>query len=229
MAAHAIRLVCFDLGGVLLRICRSWREGCQAAGLPLRLDAIDDPSGANGWREISRRYQTGLITCDHYFRDMAASTNHRYSAQEIQRIHHAWILGEYDGIGRVIDRIHDCGNGVRTACLSNVNHSHWSQMPRFPSVMKLHHRLASHEIGTIKPDAAAYRELELRTSIAGEQILFFDDLPENIAAARQLGWVAHEIDPLKPTDAQMMSTLDALRIGARPQAATHRAHLHRSL
>ena len=29
-------LVCFDLGGVVIRICRSWEEGCAAAGLPLR-------------------------------------------------------------------------------------------------------------------------------------------------------------------------------------------------
>ena len=35
-----IRLVCFDLGGVLVKICRSWSDGCRAAGLDVRIDDI---------------------------------------------------------------------------------------------------------------------------------------------------------------------------------------------
>ena len=31
--ANSISLVCFDLGGVVLRICQSWAEGCVVAGL----------------------------------------------------------------------------------------------------------------------------------------------------------------------------------------------------
>ena len=31
-----VALVCFDLGGVLVRICRDWAEGCRAAGLTVR-------------------------------------------------------------------------------------------------------------------------------------------------------------------------------------------------
>ena len=33
-----ISLVCFDLGGVVVRICRSWAEGCAEAGLDVRGD-----------------------------------------------------------------------------------------------------------------------------------------------------------------------------------------------
>ena len=29
-------IVCFDIGGVLVRICRTWEEGCIAADVPLR-------------------------------------------------------------------------------------------------------------------------------------------------------------------------------------------------
>ncbi len=36
MLEKRIRLVCFDLGGVVIRICRTWAEGCAAAGLEVR-------------------------------------------------------------------------------------------------------------------------------------------------------------------------------------------------
>ena len=60
MANPTHRLVCFDLGGVIIRICRTWAEGCRAAGLDVRRPEL--------WRQthIARRriiidYQTGRI------------------------------------------------------------------------------------------------------------------------------------------------------------------------
>lgn len=205
MAGNSIRMVCFDLGGVLIRICRSWREGCTAASLPLRLESIEDPSSANGRREISRLYQTGRITTEQYWRELSASTNHLYSPHEIERIHHAWMLGEYEGVADVIDAIHAAN--IATACLSNTNHAHWVRMDEFPAVMKLHHRLASHELRLAKPDHEIYREFERLTQMRSEQILFFDDLPENIEAAKAVGWHAVAIDPLSRTDAQITAAL----------------------
>ena len=35
-------LICFDLGGVLVRICRSWDEGCAAAEVPIRPFEVDE-------------------------------------------------------------------------------------------------------------------------------------------------------------------------------------------
>jgi len=37
VTTSGIRMVCFDLGGVLIKHCRTWREGCAAAGLRLRV------------------------------------------------------------------------------------------------------------------------------------------------------------------------------------------------
>ena len=207
-------MVCFDLGGVLIRICRSWKEGCAAAGLPLREQSITDPSCANGRREIGRKYQTGQITCDQYSNELAASTSYLYSPHEIQRIHHAWLLGEYEGVGPVIDSIHHAG--VRTACLSNTNHAHWIRMDEFRAVMKLQQRFASHELGLVKPDIAIYREFERRTEVPAKHILLLDDLPENIEAARSAGWHAHQIDPHSPTDVQIAAALRAHDIHCEP-------------
>ena len=202
MNRPAIKLVCFDLGGVLLRICRSWREGCAAAGLDLRGDCIDDPSSANGRRELGLLYQTGRITCDQYFSQLAASTDHRYTTDELRRIHHAWILGEYQGVGDVIASLHAAG--LTTACLSNTNYGHWNRMGEFPAVMNLHRRFASHEMGLHKPDPAIFRAFENAVNHRGLEILFFDDLSENVAAAAEVGWRAVQVDPHTRTDDQIV-------------------------
>lgn len=201
----SIQLVCFDLGGVLIRICRSWAEGCRAAGVPVRSDFASDPSGANGHRQLSRRHQTGRIACAQFFQEMSATCDGLYSPAEIERIHDAWIMGEYPGVSTLIDRIHAAG--VTTAALSNTNASHWRQMLAFPAFTKLGHRLASHDLGLVKPDVAVYREAERRFGVAGDRILFFDDLPDNIAAASHIGWRAATIDHAGDTAQQIEAAL----------------------
>jgi putative hydrolase of the HAD superfamily len=206
-APSSVRLVCFDLGGVLLRICRSWTEGCRAAGLDLRSGPAfgDDPLSASPRNHLSRLYQTGRIDCSEYFGNLADAVDHLYTPAEIERIHHAWIIEEYPLVGRTIDHIHAAG--LRTAALSNTNHAHWQRMREFPAVMKLHHRLASHELGMAKPDPAIYRAAEQRLGVNGAAILFFDDLIENIDAARSVGWQTVHIDHTRDTAGQIESAL----------------------
>jgi putative hydrolase of the HAD superfamily len=45
-------------------------------------------------------------------------------------------------------------------------------------------------LGARKPEPRFYREVERQLGVAGEDILFWDDQPENVAAARERGWSA---------------------------------------
>jgi glucose-1-phosphatase len=202
-----VQLVCFDLGGVLIRICRSWQEGCAAAGLDLR-GGLDGRDSVGGWyapREITDRYQTGRITCDEFATQLAHAFDNRYNPGEIMRVHHAWMLGEYEGVCAIIHRIHQAG--LRTAALSNTNAAHWRRLPEFAAFASLQHRLASHELGLAKPDEAIYREAERRFGLAGSSILFFDDLLENIKAARKIGWRTMHVDHTGDTAQQIEAAL----------------------
>jgi len=55
-------------------------------------------------------------------------------------------------------------------------------------------RLASHELGAVKPDEEIHRKAERLLEAAPAEILFFDDTEENIDAARAFGWNAELID-----------------------------------
>lgn len=203
--SNGVKLVCFDLGGVLIRICRSWREGCAAAGLDVRDECCNGFPNVPGWHELGFQFGTGAIDGPTWARRISAALNGLYSDREILAIHDAWMLGEYEGVGDVIDRIHQAG--LATAALSNTNHLHWSRINKFPSIGKLGRRFASHEMRLHKPDPAIYHEFERSVGLAGAEILFFDDLPENVASAREVGWITEQIDHRNGTDQQIEGAL----------------------
>lgn len=204
-----IRLVCFDWGGVILRICRSWAQGCEAAGLPVRGE-----SGASVWgerrRPLAKAFEIGKLSEAEFFGQMAASMDHLYSSEEIERIHAAWLLGEYAGVDAIVDRLVALPL-IETGMLSNTNPHHWARqsphpeglLAHFPTAGKLKHRYASHLMGHAKPDATIYEEFARAVGRAPGEILFFDDLPDNIATAKACGWIAEQIDHTGDTAGQI--------------------------
>ncbi len=223
MSQAPIQLVCFDLGGVLVRICRTWEEACARAGIDVRAsDEWDRLRPAR--REITRLYGIGRIPCDQYFRDISLAMGGLYTPAEVQRIHHAWTIEDYPGVSDVLARLNE--TGVRTACLSNTNHSHWVRLvhhdgdrdlpgkPEFPVVRLIGERHASHLLGTAKPDSSAYAAFQRAVDVAPGRILFFDDLEENIAAAQKAGWVARHIDHQADTARQIEAHLRDLGLPA---------------
>jgi putative hydrolase of the HAD superfamily len=188
-----IRLICFDAGGVLVRICRTWEEGCAAAGLPARpRDHSEDASRRR--RELHRLHQCGRIDGAAYHAGLAATSAGSYTPEEIRRVHDAWIIDEYEGARSLVSDLHDAG--LVTGVLSNTNESHWSIMgaQRAMAVFDVHHPHASHLLGHVKPDEEIFRAFEAATGHGPSQILFFDDLADNVEAAMSAGWQARQVD-----------------------------------
>lgn len=210
--AVRIRCVCFDWGGVILRICRSWAEGCARAGLPVHPAAVTDRAAA-GRREAAEAFQLGRITRDEFFDAVSLATAGAYSPADARRIHDAWLIAEYAGVPELIRELGRM-KGLTTALLSNTNEAHWErQLPRdgkpgdFPAAHALHVRHASHLLRLAKPDPAIYAAFERETGFLPAEVLFFDDLAENIAAARARGWRGEQIDHAGDTAAQMRASL----------------------
>ena len=60
----------------------------------------------------------------------------------------------------------------------------------FPDGAFLEPMIFSAEIGAAKPTDAAFAAAEARLGFGGEGVLFIDDTPANVAAARRRGWDA---------------------------------------
>lgn len=210
----APELVCFDWGGVILRICRSWREACDRAGLPFH-EHIATPDLTHQRRGLAHRYQIGAIGEAEFFDAVAEATAGAYSAREVEVIHDTWLIEEYPGVSEVIAELARVGRAA-TGLLSNTNARHWARHlptpegspPDFPTIGVLEHRHASHLLGHAKPDRDIYAAFEARTGFSGGSILFFDDLEENIDAARAHGWRTFRVDHEGDTAAQIRGELE---------------------
>ena len=199
-----IKVVCFDLGGVVIRICRTWPQGCAAAGLDVRTQHDRDRTAERRTQTVVD-YQCGRIDCVTFATQISEIIEGEYSAEEIMAVHHAWLIDSYAGIEDIVNRLNTAG--YHTACLSNTNHAHWIRMDEFPAVGKLQTRLASHELGLHKPDTEIYIAAQDAFGCEPHEIIFFDDLPENVKAAEATGWNAVQIDHAGNTSAQVRQGL----------------------
>lgn len=206
--SEPIRIVVFDLGGVLVQIVHSWGEAHARAGL-LPHPITEDHAFLARRAQLLDALSIGRITPAGYYTGVAGASRGVYAPDEVERIHLAWHWAEYPGVDAVVDAIESAG--VATGALSNTSAPHWADLldaaGRYPTVRRLRHRVASHLAGALKPDASIYQAFEEVSGHSGARLLYFDDLEENVEAARTLGWHAEQIDPAGDTAAQLRSAL----------------------
>lgn len=200
----SIRVVCFDLGGVLIRINYDWEGALEIAGF-----AHLRKTPARGLTDMPglEQYQSGQMSEESYLSDLASFLRLQDS-DEATRVHAGILRQSYQGTFELIESLKT--RGLRVGCLSNTNRIHWNEMltsPRFPNVQALHLQLASHELMLSKPDAAIYHAFEHAAQADADQIVFFDDNLPNVQAAKALGWNAYLIDPSLETVPQMVRYL----------------------
>ena len=188
------RLVVFDLGQVLVRVCDGWQDACKRVGIAHEHIDLTDHDVAR-MTEIIHRWDSGIIDLAQFAEEVAPLRG--ISAADVIRIHEAYLLGPFEGAVELIDDLNAAG--LHTACLSNTNAGHWRSMTtpgdwNFLPLDRMTFQFASHLVGCCKPDEKIYRHVEARTGVRGSRVLFFDDRAENVEAAKRIGWRAHVIE-----------------------------------
>lgn len=202
-----IQLICFDLGGVLIRIADNWTDACARAGLSVgidpRLPLVHEylAATANG-------IMTGQLDTRSFVAQIAKLTG--LLPPQVMQASAGWLCGPYPGVGALIESV--VASEVQTACLSNTNDHHWQLMTtndnfNFLPLDRFDHRFASHLIGYVKPASGIYVYVEEATGMSDESILFFDDIAVNVEAAQKRGWLAYKIDQGGDPVAQMTQHL----------------------
>lgn len=202
-------LVCFDLGGVLVRIRRTWQSCAEAAGV--RIEAPDDPPWDLTDFPLFDAYQIGAVGTVEYLEALATYLG--VSPAEAREVHRFILHEPYAGTDGLVRSLQDAG--LDTACLSNTNELHWVEMTetgRFPCVEALRYRVTSQGVGLLKPDPAIFRLFDRETGYSAERVVYFDDHQINVDAARAHGWTAFLVDHQGDTAGQIRSHLDALQL-----------------
>jgi putative hydrolase of the HAD superfamily len=206
-------IVIFDLGRVLVNICDSWRHACEVAGVTAgRAGALSEEDRA-AMMQLVVASETGRLDQAAFCREAAGVL--QLEPTHVRALSDIYLLNTFPG---AIELLHELRQrGYPTACLSNTNASHWAIMcdPKHPAWLPMEifsHRFASHLIGHRKPADAIYEHVEKETGRRGDEIVFFDDLKENIEAATRRGWIGVQVEKGSNPVEQMRKALTALDV-----------------
>lgn len=177
----------FDVGDVLEVVgppgwTASWRErlGLTAAEFDAAVDRVDPQglavTGGLGEAELRAGYAGALgltgTQADQFWSDMWD-----------------WYCGVLDE--ELVTYLRDLRSRVRTGILSNSADGarrEEGRRHRLPDLVDV--VVYSHEVGLAKPDPAVYLLTCTRLGVTPAQVVFVDDLPVNVAAARAVGITA---------------------------------------
>ena len=149
--------------------------------------------------ELNVAYQRGLYDWPETRARLVDETaRYGFCASDWDLIEHGIIVGPKSDAEEVV---HHCEtNGFRLGILSNTCELHVSQFESFNFLKSIpeEFRVYSHREKVFKPEPAAYHRFEEVTATSAESIVFFDDTPVNVTAARSLGWTAFHVPRGEP-------------------------------
>jgi HAD superfamily hydrolase (TIGR01509 family) len=173
------RVVLFDLGNVLvyLRLERFW-------------DALQEPDAerrqrvGHELREMGKVYEAGRMTTEEFRREAFTIVGNQKAA-EIERAFLGVLPEPVEGMEEVVRTI---SSQASTGLVSNTNPLHFDHCLRsVPSLRWIQRFYLSYEIKALKPDPQFYAGVVRGEGGNPSEMLFIDDLPENIAAATAAG------------------------------------------
>jgi putative hydrolase of the HAD superfamily len=186
MNSANIQAILFDLGGVLVE----W-DGIQPL-LDLSGGRLTPDEARLFWLNSPavRQFETGLCSEQEFAREAVKELGTDLDPEEFITRFTSWDRGPLPGAKVLVDRLK---KQFPLYCLSNNNPVHWT----LPHIQELTSafaaRFVSFEMGLMKPDPAAFEYVAERIAEPMGQVLFFDDNPECVEAAVEVGFMAREV------------------------------------
>lgn len=201
----AVRAVLCDLGGVVIRIdaTRTWAGWAAHSTLP------DVDPYAPYTDEVYERFERDEVPEAEYLRNVRDRLSLEGTDDELVAAFNDLYLGVDEATVAVLRERRD--RGALVLALTNTNRTHhrvWSD--RYAGPLEVFHEIhCSHDLGARKPEPAAFlRTLETH-GLAPDEVVFIDDVPGYVEAARALG--LHAITFLDADDlAHRLAELDWL-------------------
>ena len=194
-----IEALLFDLGGVVMAI--DWElafaRWSADSGVPLARIRDRYHLGESYWR-----YERGEIGESEFYASLRETIGVELDDERMRAGWCAIFAGE---IVETVALLRELEGRVALYAFSNKNAAHQREWARYASALAPFRRIfASHEMKARKPEREPFETIAREIATPPERILFFDDLPENVAGARAAGLAAVQVT--SPQD-----IVDALR------------------
>jgi len=180
-----VRVVIFDLGGVILHFSRETicKNLAARTGLPAKeiYPLIFDTS-------LEEAYDMGLVSDDEFHQEVCRRLEiqiPRDAFRDIWEQSFTPVPGMESVIAGLSDRL-------PLYLLSNTNSGHFPHcLDSFPVLKFFQAHLLSYELKSRKPREEIYQRALEKMGIEPEYCLFIDDRPENLEAAQRFGIRTH--------------------------------------
>ena len=178
------RVILFDLGGVLVE--NTGEQGLSSL-LPYQLGRQELWAR---WlaSDAVRRFECGQIPPEVFAARFIEEWRLEVGPAAFIESFVTWPRGLFDGAAVLVRNLRA---RHRVACLSNTNALHWARFPEFARMFDS--SFASHLTGFLKPDPEAFEHVLRELDVRPDAVWFFDDLQQNVEAARKAGMRAVQI------------------------------------
>lgn len=137
-------------------------------------------------------FEAGQVSTDDYT-DWAMKTLN--TSATIEEFHQAWqnIFQPIQPMWETARKLHTDGHRLILFSNTNAIHCPWV-FEKYPEFSIFHGAVLSYEIGAIKPQPEIYQYAIDKFSLVPENTLYIDDLPANIQAGNEFGFISHQYD-----------------------------------
>ena len=184
-----VKALLFDLGGVVVEFdfARALAHWAPMSSLPPEALA-----GVFSHDEDYQRHERGELSGPEYFGTLRRKLQLDASDEQIEAGWNAIFQAE---IGQTLDAIEGVRPLLPCYAFSNTNKSHHAAWrAAFPRIELAFDKIfTSSDIGLRKPEPAAFEHVCREIGMPTQSLLFFDDLEENVLAARACGLQAVQV------------------------------------
>lgn len=175
-----ITRVLFDLGNVLAYI--DFGAFWKSLGYLEQRDVQPYKQGYTSW---TVRYEHGYISTGEYLQGLQSVFNGRCTPAQLTEAFGNIILEPVEGMEEIVEKVRHTSNA---GLVSNTNEIHYAvSVSKLPALKMLSRHYLSFQLHTMKPASEFYRAILEDQPVAPSEILFIDDLAENIDGARAAG------------------------------------------
>jgi len=173
----------FDVGNCLIKLAyeRVLANICRDASVT-RDELVEILEMPGGYRDMER----GAVTFRELYDFLCDRAGYRGTTLDLRRVWSDFFDGTIPGAEALLEQVRE---KYRVAFLSNSNEVHAEVIPRqFSTLFRKDDRFVfSHRFRVAKPDPEIFRRALEVIGALPHQVVFIDDLMENVHAARALG------------------------------------------
>lgn len=185
-----IKAIIFDIGNVLFPI--DFDEAFRAWGKLTGL-SFEQVKTRFQFDEVHKAYERGEQTREEFRIHVCGLLGKDMSQKEFENGWNALLLEEHPEMPSLLVKLKE---KYRLYALSNTNPIHIDlfEIKYKELIGLLDQAFYSSDIGAIKPEPKAFAKVLEAISLEKEDVVFFDDYPNNVAGAQQFGIQARQVE-----------------------------------